>query len=73
MTATPVPASPFDKKCPYPPDTPEWHLYTHMQGLLSLERSYTEDSNRFLRMAEEKREKAEHYRLALDKLTAGQT
>lgn len=65
----PVPPSPFGPTSPYRQDTPEWHLYTHMQGALSLERTCIEDSNRYLARAQELREKAESFRIALEKLT----
>lgn len=53
---------------PYKQDTPEWQLFANMSHHLNLYRVYSEDSNRYLKMAEAQKETADKYKQALDKL-----
>ena len=56
-------------KNPYDSNTPEWQLFENMASNEALAASAAADSERALRRGAEAREKAELYRVALEKLT----
>jgi hypothetical protein len=56
-------------KNPYNNDTPEWQLFENMQNNLVLVSTHLADAERSRIKATQAREKAERYRIALEKLT----
>ena len=59
--------TPQDKNT-YAADTPEWQLFENAISSLRLEQAYLADAERFQKMAQTAREKAQRFSDALEKL-----
>lgn len=57
-------------KNPHEQDSPEWGLYENMISSERLSEAYYNDSQRYLKMSEAARDKANKYKAALEKLNA---
>ena len=59
-------------KNPYDPETPHWQLYENMRSNELLTVAYAADAERYTKLSQRAREKAETFKDALAKLEAAE-
>ena len=57
-----------DAKNPHDPDSPAWQLWENMRSSELLTLTYAADAERYTKLSQAAREKADRYREALDKI-----
>lgn len=59
----------MSNKNPYSHDTPEWQLWENMQSSLLQASAFARDADEYLKKAAAARERAERFKIALERLS----